>query len=89
MPLEPGSYRVEVAPVLTPLDNTAVLIPLLGLGRRAYFEFLALGYAPGSSCGTEEQLRERVGAERPDRLAELDEVLAADLPLLPAASAQS
>ena len=81
--LEPGSYRVEVAPILTPLDNTAELIPLLGLDRRAYFEFLALAYAPGSGCDSEEKLREHVGAERPDRLAELDEVLTADLPLLP------
>ena len=87
--LEPGSYRVEIAPVLTPLDNTAELIPLLGLDLRAYFEFLALAYAPGSGCDSEEGLRARVAAERPDRLAELDEVLAVDLPLLRSAACRS
>ncbi len=82
--LEPDAYRVEIAPTLTPLDNTAELIPLLGLRPRSYFRFLALAYAPGADCDTEEQLRRHVVAERPDRLRELEGVLRIDLPLLDA-----
>jgi hypothetical protein len=80
--LEPGAYRVETAPVLTPIDNTAALIPLLGLSRGEYFEFLSLSYSPGVSCRDEAELRGRVASRTPGRSAELDGVLAADLPLL-------
>jgi len=80
--LAPDAYRVEITPTLTPLDNTAALIPLLGLRPRSYFRFLALAYAPGTGCETEEQLRHHVAAERPDRLPELEGVLRVDLPLL-------
>lgn len=80
--LEPGSYRVEVAPTLSPIDNTAELIAPLGLTRRAYFEFLSLAYAPGTICPTERELLERVRARSPERLEELGRVLGVDLPLL-------
>lgn len=83
--LEPGAHRIEIVPTLTPLDNTAALIPLLGLRPRSYFRFLALAYAPGTGCDTEEQLRRHVAAERPDLLPELEGVLRVDLPLLDAA----
>ncbi|GIK78209.1 MAG: hypothetical protein BroJett022_18990 [Actinomycetes bacterium] len=82
--LQPDAYRVEITPTLAPLDNTAELIPLLGLRPRPYFRFLALAYAPGTGCDTEERLRRHVAAERPDRLLELESVLRIDLPLLDA-----
>ena len=80
--LDPGTYRVEIAPRLEPLDNTTILIPPLGLTRSEYFRFLALTYAPRSGCDSEAELRRHVAAHDPDRLAELDGVLAVDRPLL-------
>jgi hypothetical protein len=81
--LEPGAYRVRVARQLTPLDHTARLIPLLGVGPGQYFAFLSLSYAPGRTCRTREQLLAQVRSTDPKRLPELEAVLDVDLPLLP------
>lgn len=80
--LEPGAYQIVTQPALKPIDNTAALIPLLGLTRRDYFAFLSLAYSPDAVCHDEAGLRERVADREPGRLAELDSVLAVDLPLL-------
>lgn len=80
--LDPDAYRVVTAPTLKPIDNTAALIPLLGLTRREYFEYLSLTYSPDAICHDEAGLRERVADREPGRLAELDGILAVDLPLL-------
>jgi hypothetical protein len=80
--LEPGSYRVEISPRLAPIDNTYELIPALGLSPDAYFGFLGLTYAPRSGGGGEAELREHAAVEQPERLAELEQILRIDLPLL-------
>lgn len=80
--LEAGAYRVATAATLHPLDNTAPLISLLDLARPEYFEFLSLTYSPGDPCAGEAELRARVAERAPERLAELEGVLAVDLPLL-------
>ena len=80
--LEPGSYRVEISPRLAPIDNTHALIRALGLKPDTYFGFLGLAYAPRSGAGGEAELREHAAVERPERLAELEQILRIDLPLL-------
>lgn len=81
--LLPGEYRVTAGrgPLL---DNTAKLIPALGLGPARYLPFIAAGFGvdSGDGCSDADALIaevERVGAER---AAELRSVLAADLPAL-------
>ena len=65
------------------LDNTAKLIPALGLDVDRYVSFVASGYgvtvAPGAGV---DALVEAVEQAKPDRAAELASVLAADLPAL-------
>jgi hypothetical protein len=75
--LQPGEYRVTTSgPVL---DNTARLLPNVGLDAAGYHAFIGLGYVrePVSSW---EELLAAVATERPERLAEVESVLAADLP---------
>ena len=82
--LEPGMYRVHVAPVFTPRDDTAALIDLMAISRREYLSFLSLSYAD-SEMPSEEALLDHVRSTDPDRLPEIEEVLAVDSPLLAAA----
>jgi hypothetical protein len=83
--LEPGMYRVHTARVFTPHDDTALLIDLLGITQREYLSFISLSYADRELQSVEE-LRDHVRSTAPDRLPELEEVLAVDLPRLAAAS---
>lgn len=81
--LEPGEYRVTSGS--TPLlDNTARLIPALGLDERRYLAFISSGYV-GGLVRNRDELLGAVRAQRPDRLGELESILVADAPLLPAA----
>ena len=82
--LEPGMYRVHVAPVFTPRDDTAALIDLMAISRREYLSFLSLSYAD-AEMPSEEALLDYVRSTDPDRLPEIEEVLAVDSPLLAAA----
>jgi len=81
--LEPGSYRVQVAPSYAPLDNTAELIVALGIGVAEYLAFLTLTYAPGRTIATREELLEQAAELKPERVDELAGILAIDEPLLP------
>jgi hypothetical protein len=80
--LGPGDYQVRTTRELTPLDNTARLLPLLGVEPERYFTFLSLSYSPSRPCWTREQLLARVRLDDQRRLAELEAVLEVDLPLL-------
>jgi hypothetical protein len=82
--LEPGMYRVHVAQVFTPHDDTARLISAMPISRRDYLSFLSLSYAD-REFSTEEALVDHVRSTAPDRLPELEEVIAIDSPLLAAA----
>jgi hypothetical protein len=82
--LEPGMYRVHVSRVFTPRDETAHLIGALGISRHDYVSFISLAYA-GQELTSEEALLDHVRSTDPDRLPELEEVIAADAPLLAAA----
>jgi hypothetical protein len=83
--LEPGMYRLHVAEVLTPRDDTALLLRLMAINPREYFSFLSLSYAD-SEFHSEEALLEHVGSTDPGRLQELQQVIAVDSPLLNAAT---
>jgi hypothetical protein len=83
--LEPGMYRVHVAEVFTPHDDTALLIEAIGIERPDYLSFLSLSYAD-RELSSEEELLDHVRSTAPERLGELEEVLAVDLPRLAAVS---
>ena len=83
--LKPGDYLLERSMTLSPIDNTAMLIQPLGVSLLEYLAFLSTGFAPGERPDSAAELREAVSEQRPDRLAELDQVLEVDLPLLGAA----
>ena len=83
--LEPDMYRVRNAPVFTPRDDTAPLIGALAISRRDYFSFLSLSYADRELC-SDEALLDHVRSTDPDRLPELEQVIAVDSPLLAAAA---
>lgn len=80
--LRPGEYRVTAGsgPLL---DNTAKLIPALGLADDRYLPFVARGYgvtlAPGDDA---DALVQAVEGARPERAGELRSVLATDEPAL-------
>jgi hypothetical protein len=74
--LPPACYRVRSDPLGALVDNTGALIGPLGLGREAYYAFLARGY--GAPAAGREAILGHVRAHTPDRLAELEQVLAAD-----------
>ena len=52
----------------------------LGIELSQYFAFLSLSYAPGLRLQTGDELLDHVRAHTPERLAELERVLAVDLP---------
>ena len=83
--LEPDMYRLHVAQTLTPRDDTALLLRLIAISPRDYFSFLSLSYAD-RELHTEEALLDHVRSTDSDRLPELRQVLAVDLPLLDAAT---
>jgi hypothetical protein len=82
--LEPGMYRLHVAQVFTPHDATAALIGPMAISRRDYLSFLSLSYAD-RELSSEEALLDHVRSTDPDRLPEIEEVIAVDSPLLAAA----
>jgi hypothetical protein len=79
--LRPGEYRVTSGGGEL-LDNTARLIPALGLREQDYEAFLASGYLSEWSGSGLDGLGAAVAASRPDRSEELASVIAADQPLL-------
>jgi hypothetical protein len=81
--LEPGMYRVHDSPVFTPRDETALLLSAMAIGPRDYFSFLSLSYAD-RELSSGEALLDHVRSIDPDRLPEIREVMAVDLPLLAA-----
>jgi hypothetical protein len=83
--LEPDMYRLHVAQVLTPRDDTALLLRVMAISPRDYFSFLSLSYAD-RELHTEEALLDHVRSTDPDRLPELQQVIAVDSPLLDAAN---
>ena len=85
--LGPDDYLVQRSATLEPIDNTAIMIPLLDLDLEEYLAFLSLCYAPDARPASEAELRMRVSERAPDRMEELDDVLRVDLPLLGAGGA--
>jgi hypothetical protein len=86
--LEPDMYRLHVADTFTPRDDTALLLGAMAISPREYFSFLSLSYAE-RELHTEEALLDHVRAAHPDRLPELQRVIALDSPLLGAAATRS
>lgn len=84
--LEPAWYRVRRDPLAAPIDNTHPLLGPLAIGAAEYHRFLWLGYggggSPGDALADRQALLRRVAAQRPDRLAELKQVLEIDEPAL-------
>jgi hypothetical protein len=83
--LEPGMYRVHVAPVHTPKDETARLLEAMPISRDEYFAFVSLSYAD-RELSSEEALLDHVRSTAPARLPELEGLIAVDAPLLAAAA---
>jgi hypothetical protein len=79
--LEPRMYRLHVTPVLTPRDETARLIGAMAIPRREYLSFLSLSYAD-RELSSEGALLSHVRSTDPDRLREIEELIAVDSPLL-------
>lgn len=80
-------YRVRRKPHPAVIDNTALLLRLIPVEPERYFRYVSTGYLPneaacapatGSAFADATALIEAVAARRPDRVAELREVLAAD-----------
>jgi hypothetical protein len=82
--LEPGMYRLHVSPVFTPRDETALVMAAMAISRHDYISFLSLAYAD-RELSSEEALLDHVRSTNPDRLPEIEQVIAADAPLLAAA----
>jgi hypothetical protein len=80
--LKPEDYEVQVHPDFEPLDITAMLVRQLPLSRTAYLDFLSRFYCSGSQLPSTDQIRQYVASEQPELRAELDSVLAFDLPNL-------
>ncbi|HEY1383986.1 MAG TPA: hypothetical protein VGF43_10245 [Dongiaceae bacterium] len=77
--IEPAQYVLKVSPRYSPLDNTALLLNALPLSMPEYAAFLSASYSTGRHESLEE-LVDAVGTGRPQRLIELKQVIAADLP---------
>lgn len=75
--LPPSHYRVRTDPMRELIDNTALLVPALGLSDERYFSFLARGYVE-RPCRDEEALIAAVRDLAPRRLPELERVLDVD-----------
>lgn len=78
--LQPEDYEVQVRQEFEPLDITAVLIQQRSLDRTTYLHFLSRFYCNGSQFDSADQILQHVAFENPDLLAELESVLAFDLP---------
>ena len=81
--LEPDMYRLHVAEVFTPRDDTALLLRVMAIRPSDYFSFLSLSYAD-RELHSEEALLDHVRSTDPDRLPEVQKVIAVDSPLLTA-----
>jgi hypothetical protein len=75
--LPPEWYRVRSDPMPSLIDNTSALIGPLGLRRTTYYGFLARGYGAAPAASREAIVR-HVEVHAPDRLAELQQLLAVD-----------
>ncbi len=78
--LEPAWYRVRTFRRYAPLDHTARLVPSLPLDPESYFGFLSLGYA-GARHTTRQAILDEVRVRTPERLVELEQVIANDAAL--------
>ena len=78
--LEPTHYEVAVRPSLQPLDNTAILAQHLPLDRTTYLGFISRFYCDGAELDSADEIRKHVGVRNPPLLAEVESVLAFDLP---------
>jgi hypothetical protein len=78
--LRPGEYRVtdQGGPLL---DNTARLIPALGLAGDRYYPFVASGYTDKLVLDRDDLIA-AIEVAAPDELAEVRSILAADEPRL-------
>jgi hypothetical protein len=83
--LEPGMYRVHLAQVHTPKDETARVLAAMPISRDEYFAFVSLSYAD-RELSSEEALLDHVRTTAPARLPELEGLIAVDAPLLAAAA---
>lgn len=70
-------YRVRNEPLHVLTDNTYALLGPLALPPAEYYRYLSRGYADGTHSDRESLLR-HVGVHNPERLAELEQVIAAD-----------
>jgi hypothetical protein len=75
--LRPGWYQVRTDPLRSLADNTSTLIAALGLGREDYYRFLARGYGVEPTSDPD-KLVLQVETHAPERLGELQQVLAVD-----------
>lgn len=75
--LAPAYYRVHKRPKRKVIDNTHLLVRELRLAPEDYYRFLSRGYADRALLD-EASLLGYVAQRRPDRLAELRAVIAAD-----------
>ncbi|HEX6655766.1 MAG TPA: hypothetical protein VF153_06085 [Candidatus Limnocylindria bacterium] len=80
--LLPAQYYLRTKPEFAPRDNTALLLRPLGLDLSAYLAFLSPLYADGATPATVGDLRVATATRHPDLAAELESVLAHDLPLV-------
>jgi hypothetical protein len=78
--LEPAHYEVSIQPSLEPMDNTAILIDCLPIGRAAYLRYLSHFYCDGAELDSADGILHDVASRKPDLLPELESVLAFDLP---------
>jgi hypothetical protein len=80
--LEPVDYEVQIHSDFQPLDITAMLVRELPLSLTDYLEFLSRFYCDGTQLHSADQIRQHVRSAKPELLAELESVLAYDLPNL-------
>lgn len=85
--LSPGWYQVRGDPLGALIDNTSTLIGALGLGREEYYRFLARGYG-AVPASDRDRIVHQVGTHAPERLSELQQVLAVDERALDAVAAR-
>jgi hypothetical protein len=77
--LEPEHYEVQIHRSFQPLDNTAILIDRLPLGRVAYLKFVSPFYCDGLTFDSPEKVLEHVATRKAHLLPEATSVLAFDL----------
>jgi hypothetical protein len=74
LPLSADLYRVDRRPQRTLIDNTAVLVPALGIADQEYVRFVARGYT-GTEYRDATQLVLDVGRTDPARASEIASVV--------------